>query len=629
MRQFKTLVFVKVAVFLFLLALVGKVVAFFFLFGGFLSWICGFIGMYISTDANHKVAFLAEKGFKGAFDASFEVGKLVGFMTIGVGLFSIYFAYTLSIFFGSLDFFVKSMIGISFGASLISTFSRLGGGIFTKGADVGADLVGKIEANIPEDDPRNPAVIADNVGDNVGDCNGMVADMFESYVVSIASAVILASCVFDDVYIRIFALVPILVSAAGAWAGILILQGGWKIKESSRAASSEIALRTAYVSSFVMIGILGFSFYGVPEMFQVIICSLIGIFIAAIIMPMTEYYTSAKFRPVKEIAKASETGHATNIIQGLAVGLESCFAPLILILIAVAATTAVGGIFGLAISCVSMLSVASVVLALDAFGPVTDNAGGLVEMGGLSQEARDTTDKLDSLGNMTKATTKGYAVFSAGLASLVLCSTYRLDLKNLFPNVDWSMDIASRSVVMGLFLGAAISCLFAALAMRSVSKASSAIVEEVRRQFREMPGILEGKTKPLYSRAIDILTKASIREMIFPGLLPVLGTFLFFLIMRAFFGKVEAFLGLGGAIMGSTLVGVSIAFSMTTGGGAWDNSKKYIEAGAHGGKGSNAHKAAITGDTVGDPYKDTAGPAINPMIKLIAISAFLCIIAGS
>lgn len=625
-RQLKVLALVKAIFAIFLLFFINKEVAIAFIIGGLFSWMCGFIGMYVSTEANHKVAFLAKKGFHEAFDGAFLVGKIVGYLVTGVALFSVYAAYEISHFWMDSNKFIEILIGMSFGASLVSIFARLGGGIFTKGADVGADLVGKIEANIPEDDPRNPAVIADNVGDNVGDCAGMAADLFESYIVMVSSAITLAFCLFDSFLAEKYTQVSFSILAAGAFAGIFVLTQGWNIKENAKFSSLEIALRTGYISAIFVTSAFGFLFWGTPNIYNLLLCSLIGIALSVIIMPLIEYFTSSRFRPVKSIAHASKSGHATNIIQGIAVGLESCFVPLLLIAAGVATSVHFAGVFGLAITCLSMLSICSVVLALDAFGPVTDNAGGLVEMGGLPEEARIVTDRLDALGNMTKATTKGYAVFSAALAALVLCTTYRMDLEHMFGSDTFSMDLTSDSVVIGLFVGAAIVSLFTALAMQAVGRCSIAIVEEVRNQFREMPGILAGTQKPHYAKAIDMLTKASLREMIAPGLLPIVGVVGCFAIMKVCFGNFAAFKALGGLIIGSSLVGIFVAFSMTTGGGAWDNAKKYIESSE--GKGSDAHKAAVTGDTVGDPYKDTAGPAINPMIKLIALVAFLCVMAS-
>ena len=625
MRQLKVLTLVMLLIFAVLVWKISLVIAIAFMVGGLLSWLCGFLGMYLSVEANHRVAFLAKKGFKEAFDGAFGTGKAISYMVSAVAITCASFAYFLTASLNPL-YIIEVFFGLSFGSSLVSIFARLGGGIFTKGADVGADLVGKIEQGIPEDDPRNPAVIADNVGDNVGDCAGMAADLFESYIVMISGAISLAFCIFQaqivDAYIK-FALV---VLASGAIGSMLTLMQGWKINESAKFSSLGIAFKMFFLSSSIL-SISSYQFFkGLPGIYELTLCALIGLAVAAMIMPLIEYYTSGNFSPVKNISEASETGDATNVIQGLAYGLESCFVPMIVIAMCVVTAIYLNGIFGLAVSCVAMLSVCPVILALDAFGPVTDNAGGLVEMGGLDDSVRVVTDKLDSLGNMTKATTKGYAVLSAALASLVLFTTYRMDLEKFFPNVSWSMDLGSSFIVAGILVGASLVSLFASIAMKAVGRASAAIVEEVRTQFKEMPGIMDGTQEPLYSRAIDYLTKSSLKEMIIPGLLPILGTIFLFVIMKACFNEHSAFLSLGGLIMGASIVGIFVAFSMTTGGGAWDNAKKYIEA--NGKKGSDAHKAAVTGDMVGDPYKDTAGPALNPMIKLIAIVAFLCILAS-
>jgi len=626
LRQLKVLLVVEFVIAILLLVFINIHVAVAFGIGAGLSWLCGFLAMYVSVCANYKVTLLAKIGLKQAFDGAFSVGKLVGFLVAGVALGGVFSVYQYSQKCCP-DVLIQILIGLSFGSSLISVFARIGGGIFTKGADIGADLVGKIEKNIPEDDPRNPAVIADNVGDNVGDCAGMAADLFESFIVIVSSALALASFVFPGKLAYTYMSVIFVILAAGAWASIFTLVGGWKYKEESKFASLNISLKSLFLGGLVLINSLGFFFWGLEKLMEIAICSMIGLFSAAFVMPLTEYYTGTKFNPVKRIAEASKNGHATNVIQGLAVGMEACFIPFVVIGISILSCMSLLGIFGVATACISMISVCAVILALDAFGPVTDNAGGLAEMGGLDKSVRIITDKLDAIGNITKATTKGYAVYSAALATIVLATTFKMDLSKAFPSQSWVMDIASGHVVAGFFVGAAVVGLFGSICMVAVNKASAAIIEEVRSQFRSMPGIMEGTQVPLYSRAIDILTKASLKQMIFPSLLPLLGTILFFELNHMLFGLNEAFLSLAGFIFGVTIVGIFMGCSMTVSGGAWDNAKKYIEA--EGLKGSPEHQAAVTGDTIGDPYKDTAGPSINPMIKLVGIVALLLIMSHS
>lgn len=622
MRQFKILIIAELVIAALLFMTTNIHVAVAFGMGAMLSWLCGFLSMYVSVSANYRVTLLAKLGLKEAFNGAFSVGRLVGYLVTGVALDAVYMAYEYAQCFGQ-DVIVQVLIGLSFGASLISVFGRIGGGIFTKGADIGADLVGKIEQNIPEDDPRNPAVIADNVGDNVGDCAGMAADLFESYVVIISSAIALASCLLPAELINIYTTLGFVILASGAIASVFVLASGWKVKPNAKFASQSISLKTFFFASIVMVNALGFFFWGLENIFALTMCALVGLFSAVFVMPLTEYYTSGNFRPVKSIVDASEKGHATNIIQGLAVGFEACFVPLLIIAFSILTCMFFAGIFGVAIACVAMISVCAVILALDAFGPVTDNAGGIAEMSGLDASVREVTDELDAMGNITKATTKGYAVYSAALATLVLATAYKMDLIKVFSDSNWAMDLGSGFVVAGFFVGAAIVALFSALCLVAVNKASMAIIEEVREQFRSMPGIMEGTQRPLYGRAVDILTKASLKQMILPGLLPILGVVGFFLATKIFFGKHEAFIGTGGLLMGATIVGIIIACSMTISGGAWDNAKKVIES--SGRKGSTAHQSAVTGDTVGDPYKDTAGPSINPMLKLIGITALLLI----
>jgi len=622
LRQFKVLIVVETMIALGLFALINIHVAVAFSIGALLSWLCGFISMYVSVSANFRVTLLAKLGIKHAFKGAFSVGKLVGFLVTGVALGAVYMAYQYSQYFGK-DTLVQILIGLSFGASLISVFARVGGGIFTKGADIGADLVGKIEQNIPEDDARNPAVIADNVGDNVGDCAGMAADLFESFIVIVSAAIALATCLLPTDIVDTYIMVAFVILASGAFASIVVLVSGWSVKENAKFASQGIALKTLFFTSIIMLNALGYFFWGMENIFQISICTMIGIFSAIFVMPLTEYYTSSNFRPVKSIVEASEQGHATNIIQGLAVGLEACFVPFLIIGASILICMFFLGILGVAIACVGMISVCAVILALDAFGPVTDNAGGIAEMSGLDAKIRVVTDELDAMGNITKATTKGYAVYSAALATLVLATTYKMDLMKVFSESQWIMDIGSGNVVAGFFVGAALVALFAAITLLAVNKASRAIIEEVRHQFRTMPGIMRGTQTPMYARAVDILTKASLRAMILPSLLPIVGVTAFFMLNKMFFGIESAFIALGGLVMGATIVGILIACSMTISGGAWDNAKKAIESA--GKKGSSAHQAAVTGDTIGDPYKDTAGPSINPMIKLIGITALLLI----
>lgn len=621
-RQLKVLLIVETIIATILFMATNIHVAFAFTLGAILSWLCGFVSMYVSVSANYKVTLLARLGLKEAFDGAFSVGKLVGYLVTGVALDAVYMAYNYSQYFGP-EVLMQVLIGLSFGASLISVFGRIGGGIFTKGADIGADLVGKLEQNIPEDDARNPAVIADNVGDNVGDCAGMAADLFESYVVIISCAIALAVCLLPSELSNIYIQIGFVILSAGAFASVAVLASGWKVKKNAKFASQGISLKTFFFASIFILNALGFFFWGLENLFQLAICSLIGIFSAVFIMPLTEYYTGGNFRPVKKIVEASEKGSATNIIQGLAVGLEACFVPLLVIAASILKCIYFAGIFGVAIACVSMISVCAVILALDAFGPVTDNAGGIAEMSGLDTSIRVVTDELDAMGNITKATTKGYAVYSAALATLVLATVYKMDLLKVFPESNWVMDLGSGFVVAGFFFGAAIVALFAALCLVAVNKASIAIIQEVRDQFRTMPEIMQGTKQPLYARAVDILTKASLKEMIVPSLLPVVSVCAFFFINKIFFGLEAAFIAVGGLIMGATLVGVLIACSMTISGGAWDNAKKAIEA--KGKKGSPEHQAAVVGDTIGDPYKDAAGPSINPMLKLIGITALLLI----
>lgn len=627
-RQLKVLVIVKLIIASILAYFINVQISIAFLFGAILSYMCAFLSMYISVSANYKVTLLSNLGLEEAFEGAFSVGKCVGYLVSGVALSTSFMAYQYAAYYNA-DL-IQILIGLSFGSSLISMFARVAGGIFTKGADIGADLVGKIEQNIPEDDPRNPAVIADNVGDNVGDCAGMAADLFESYIVIISAAIAITGFLFN--YGQEAMLMPFTILASGAIGSIITLETGWNINSNTKLASQNITIKTIFLSSLITSLYLSWylsSFVVIDNnivMLRLIICTLIGTILGPLMMPITEYYTSSNFSPVQTIEQASEQGHAPNIIQGIAVGLKSCFLPLMLISASILTCIYLIGIYGVALACVGMISTCTVILALDAFGPVTDNAGGIAQMSNMNKKIRNVTDELDAMGNVTKAATKGYAAFSAALATIVMINAYKMDLIRLFQREDFIMDIGSGYVIAGLFMGAAIIIWFAGKTLLAVNKASAAIIEEVRSQFKTMPGIMNNTQEPLYERAIDILTKASLKEMILPGLMPILIILISFFSVKQICGIENAFQTLGGLITGATVVGIFIAFSMTTSGGAWDNAKKAIEAKDK--KGSPEHQAAVTGDTVGDPYKDTTGPSINPMIKLISITALLLIMAS-
>ena len=625
-RQYTTITIVGVIVAIILFLTLGLYVSIGFLIGAVLSGIAGYIGMNVSVRANVRTTQAATEGLQPALDIAFKSGAITGLLVVGLGLLGVagYYAFLLS---ANVEtrLLIESLVALSFGASLISIFARLGGGIFTKGADVGADLVGKVEAGIPEDDPRNPAVIADNVGDNVGDCAGMAADLFETYAVTIVATMLIGTIMFSGQinYVEL----PLFIGGVCIIASII---GAFFV----RLGSSENIMGALY-KGFIVTAVLSaiFIYFAVDYMFDdstesmpLFWSSIVGLVVTAAIIWITEYYTSTEYRPVKSIAQSSETGHGTNVIQGLAISMEATAVPAIIIALGIIFSYNLAGIYGIALAATTMLALAGMVVALDAYGPVTDNAGGIAEMSGLEDDVRKTTDALDAVGNTTKAVTKGYAIGSAGLAALVLFAAYTYDLEHYFPDLEISFLLSDPYVVVGLIIGGMLPYLFGSMGMQAVGRAGGAVVEEVRRQFKEMPGIMEGKTRPDYSRAVDMLTKSAIREMIVPSLLPVLAPIVVYFII-SLYDQSAALTTVGSMLLGTIVTGLYVAISMTAGGGAWDNAKKYIEDGNHGGKGSEAHKAAVTGDTVGDPYKDTAGPAVNPMIKIINIVAILLLAA--
>ncbi len=661
-RQYTTIGVVGVVVAILVAIFLGPISATGFVLGAILSGVAGFIGMNISVRSNLRTAAAAMKGLQQGLTLAFRAGAITGMLVAGLALLAIAgFFYVLI---GPMGFapnsraVIDALVALAFGASLISIFARLGGGIFTKAADVGADLVGKVEAGIPEDDPRNPAVIADNVGDNVGDCAGMAADLFETYVVTVGATMVLTALllkgVSETVLLSMMAL-PLLIGGAciltsilgtyfvrlgkgtnvmGAmYKGFLVTAVTsipliWLAIDATIGMNVEIGRSLTDVAVGEPVAAEGLaeqviSFTGM-DLFW---CSLLGLVITGLIIWITEYYTGTNYRPVRSIAKASETGHGTNVIQGLAISLEATALPTLVIVTGIIIAFEIAGLLGIAFAATAMLALAGMVVALDAYGPVTDNAGGIAEMAGLDDSVREKTDLLDAVGNTTKAVTKGYAIGSAGLAALVLFAAYTADLGEYFPTVDVDFSLENPYVIVGLLLGALLPYLFAAMGMTAVGRAAGDVVIDVRDQFKNDPGIMLGTSRPNYARTVDLVTKAAIKEMIIPSLLPVLAPIVVYFVITAIAGQQNGFAALGALLLGVIVGGLFVALSMTAGGGAWDNAKKYIEDGNHGGKGSEAHKAAVTGDTVGDPYKDTAGPAVNPMIKITNIVALLLLAA--
>ena len=638
-RQYKTIAIVGIIILIIITYFLGIWVGLGYFIGAFLSGAAGYVGMLISVQANVRTAEASRKGLAAGLNIGFKSGAITGMLVAGLALLAIaiYYLILLKLNIDNRET-VNALVGLGFGASLISIFARLGGGIFTKGADVGADLVGKIEAGIPEDDPRNPAVIADNVGDNVGDCAGMAADLFETYAVTIVATMVLSSIFFvGNLNMMLYPL------SIGAACILTSITGTFFVKLGTSKnimgalykgfiVTAILSLAVLYPVTDKIIGLKNIYSTTNSEFsgFELYLCGVVGLIITGLIIWVTEYYTGTNFRPVKSVAKSSTTGHGTNVIQGLAVSLEATALPALIIIAGILLTNHLAGVFGIAIAVTTMLALAGMVVALDAYGPVTDNAGGIAQMANLPKNVRKTTDALDAVGNTTKAVTKGYAIGSAGLGALVLFAAYTEDIKffskvsgSPLENISVNFDLSNPFVVAGLLIGGMLPYLFSSMSMQAVGRAGGAVVIEVRRQFKKIPGIMKRKKKPDYGRLVDLLTKAAIKEMIIPSLLPVLSPIILYIIILMISGIEAALAAVGAMLLGVIVTGLFIAISMTAGGGAWDNAKKYIEDGQFGGKGSEAHKAAVTGDTVGDPYKDTAGPAINPMIKITNIVALL------